>query len=58
MYGPPEAAATSIHCRMLDQFFDCLNVRNTKETAIKGKTFLKPYILWPYITNATDISDK
>ena len=44
MYGPPEAAATSIYCRMLDQFVDCLNVRNTKEAAIKRKSFLKPYI--------------
>ena len=44
MYGPPEDAATSIYCRMLDHFFDCLNVRNTKEAAIKRKTFLKPYI--------------
>ena len=30
MHGPPEAAATSTYCRMLDQFFDCLNVRNAK----------------------------
>ena len=35
MYGPPEAAATSIYCRILDQFFDCLNDRKTKEAAIK-----------------------
>ena len=33
--GPPEAAATSIYCRMLDQFVDCLNVRYTEEAAIK-----------------------
>ena len=44
MYGPPEAAATSIYCRLLDHFFYCLNVRNTKEAAIKCKPFLKPYI--------------
>ena len=43
MYGPPDAAATSIYCRMLDKFFDCLNVRNTKEATIKCKPFLKPY---------------
>ena len=44
MYGPHEAAGTSIYCRMLEQFFDCLNVRNTKEAAIKRRPFLKPYI--------------
>ena len=43
MYCPPEAEAT-IYCRMLDQFFDYRNVRNTKEAAIKRKPFLKPYI--------------
>ena len=29
--GPPEAVATATYCRLIDQFFDCLNVRNTKE---------------------------
>ena len=43
MYGPPDAAATSIYCRMLNQFFDCLKVRNTEEVTIKRKSFLKPY---------------
>ena len=43
MYGAPDTAAASIYCRMLDQFFDCLNVRNTEEATIKCKSFLKPY---------------
>jgi len=29
--GPLEAAATAKVCEMVDGFFDCLNVRNTKE---------------------------
>ena len=28
---------------MMDKFFDCLNVRNTKKFIIKGKSFLEPY---------------
>ena len=28
---------------MVDNFFDCLNVRNTTEDIIKRKPFLKPY---------------
>ena len=27
----------------MDKFFDCLNVRNTKEHSIKRKPVLKPY---------------
>lgn len=30
-FGPPEAAATSKFCEMVDGFFDCLNVRSTTE---------------------------
>ena len=42
-YGPPEAAGTAKYCEMVDKFFDCLNVRNTKEYECKRKPFLAPY---------------
>ena len=42
-FGPPEATATAKYCEMFDKFFDCFNVRNTKEYISKQKTFLKPY---------------
>lgn len=41
-YGPPEAEATATFCMMMDKFFDCLNIRNTKEGITKAKSFLKP----------------
>ena len=28
-YGPPDAIGTAIYCQMFDQFFDCMNVRNS-----------------------------
>ena len=42
-FGPEEAAGTGKFCLMMDKFFDCLNVRNTKEHITKRKPFLKPY---------------
>lgn len=42
-YGPPEAIATANFCKMFDNFFDCMNVRNTQEAILKRKEFLKPY---------------
>ena len=42
-YGPPEAAETAKFCRLMDDFFDCLNVRNTTEHKTKIKPNLKPY---------------
>ena len=42
-FGPPEAAATAKFCKMVDGFFDCLNVRSTKEHERKRKPFLAPY---------------
>ena len=42
-FGPPDAIATAVYCRMFDKFFDCLNVRNTTEAITKAKPFLKPY---------------
>ena len=42
-FGPPEAAGTSEFCLMMDNFFDCLNVRNTKEHKLERKPNLRPY---------------
>ena len=42
-FGPPEAAATTKLCEMIDGFFDCLNVRSTTEHQRKRKPFLAPY---------------
>ena len=41
-FGPPEATTTAKYCEMFDKFFDCFNVRNTKEYITKQKPFLKP----------------
>ena len=42
-FGPSEANATALYCHMFDRFFDCMNVRNSREAIIKIKPFLKPY---------------
>jgi hypothetical protein len=42
-FGPPDAAATAKLCEMVDSYFDCLNVRSTKEHQRKRKPFLAPY---------------
>ena len=42
-FGPPEAAGTARLCEMVDQFFDCLNVRSLTEHQRKRKPFLAPY---------------
>ena len=42
-FGPPEAAATSKLCEMVDNFFGCLNVRSLAESQKKRKPFLAPY---------------
>ena len=42
-FGPKEVEKTGQFCIMMDKFFDCLNVRSTKEHIIKRKAFLKPY---------------
>ena len=42
-FGPQEAEGTGQFCIMMDKFFDCLNVWNTKEHIIKRKPILKPY---------------
>ena len=42
-FGDPGAAGTAKFCRIMDQFFDCMNVRNKEEHVTKGKPFLKPF---------------
>ena len=44
-FGPLEAAGTAKLCKMVDNFFDCLNVRNRLEHERKRKPFLAPYTL-------------
>ena len=44
-FGPPEAAGTAKLCKMVDNFFDYLNVRNRLEHERKRKPFLAPYTL-------------
>ena len=41
-YDPPEATGTATFCELMDQFFDCMNVRNCTEHKTKLKPFLKP----------------
>ena len=41
--GPADTNATAKLCLMMDQFFNCLNVRNTEEHTVKLQIFLKPY---------------
>ena len=42
-FGPEETAGIGKFCLMMDKFFDCLKVRNTKKHITKWKPFLKPY---------------
>ncbi|KXJ22182.1 hypothetical protein AC249_AIPGENE4182 [Exaiptasia diaphana] len=42
-FGPPEAAGTARLCEMVDQFFDCLNVRSLTEHQRERQPFLAPY---------------
>ena len=43
LHGPPDASETAKFCKMLDAFFDCLNVRSYEEHVRKRKPFLRPY---------------
>ena len=43
-FGITEASQTTKYCQMLDQFFDCLNVRSLEKHQKKTKPFLKPYV--------------
>ena len=38
-FGSPDASETSNLCNMMDDFFDCLNVRSLKQRTLKSKTF-------------------
>ena len=42
-YYPPETHGTAMLCDVMDQFFDCTNVRNQLEGTKKLKPFLVPY---------------
>lgn len=42
-FGPPEALGTAKFCKMMDSFFDIMNIRNTKECITKAKPFLKEF---------------
>ena len=42
-WGPPGAKETAKFCRMIDSFFDLLNVRCLDEGKLKGKPFLRPF---------------
>ena len=48
-YGKPETTGTERFVRLIDAFFDCLNVRSPKEYMHKRKPNLAPY------TNVADI---
>ena len=43
-FGTTETSETAKYCHMLDQFFDCLNVRSLEKHQKKTKLFLKQYI--------------
>ena len=41
--GGNDLMATSLYCEMVDNFFDCINVRSVNEEVRKRKPFLAPY---------------
>ena len=43
-FGTTETCQTTKYCKMLDQYFDCVNVRSFEKNQKKTKPFLKPYI--------------
>ena len=45
----PDAPGAAKFCELMDSFFDCANVRNSKECMFKQKKILKPY---------TDVDDE
>ena len=42
-FGDPATKETQRFVLLFDRFFDCLNVRNLNEWAVKRKPDLKPY---------------
>ena len=43
IYAPSDTAGTAQFCKYFDDFFDCLNVRNTNDYILKRNSFLKPF---------------
>ena len=42
-FGPSEAAGTAKFCLMMDQFFDIMNITNTKSSKHQLKPFSEPF---------------
>ena len=43
-FGATETSQTAKYCQMLDQFFECVNVRSLEKYQKKTNPFLKPCI--------------
>ena len=70
-WDPPGPKETTKFCRMIDSFFDLLNVRCLDEDKLKGKPFLRPFdeindisfdwlkkVFLPYFENWKQSSDQ
>ena len=44
-YYGPETTQTALYCTHMTNFFDCLNVKSTKEGDYSRNEFLKPYMI-------------
>ena len=44
-YYGPETTQTALYCKHMTNFFDCLNVKSTKEGDYSTSEFLKPYTI-------------
>ena len=44
-YYGPETIQTALYCTHMTNFFDCLNVKSTKEGDYSRNEFLKPYMI-------------
>ena len=42
-YHGPETTQTALYCKHMNNLFDCLNVKSTKEGGYNRNEFLKPY---------------
>ena len=43
IYYGPETTQTALYCKHMNNFFNCLNVKSTKEEDYSRNEFLKPY---------------
>ena len=43
-YYGPETIHTALYCKHMNTFFNCLNVKSTKEGDYNRNEFLKPYM--------------